>query len=106
MRKTKYTVPRTTVAAEHSSISPSELEQRLGDLKTYIEDLIDTYGSDAHLDFGQHNKWDDHYTYVVRRPETDEEYSARCKEYAEQETLREQNERAEYERLQKKYGAK
>jgi hypothetical protein len=103
MRKTKYVVPRSFVTVEHSDISPSEFETNLGNLKTYVEGLIQTHGSDAYLDYGQHQRYDVSYTFVVRRPETDEEYAIRCVLLNKNEELLEANAFAEYKRLKEKY---
>jgi hypothetical protein len=55
---------------------------------------------------GHYNDVSVHVTLIGNRPETDEEYNIRTGEEQENAAQREKRERAEYERLAKKFGGK
>lgn len=84
----------------------------LASMQETIAELIQRYGPDAEWDFD--SGWTSLNESVrFKRLETDKEYDDRIKHEkkmaafkAQREREREENERAEYERLQKKYGEK
>lgn len=103
---------KRTITEGFKDVSPHELETSLGDLHAMIGQWIAKYGHNARLD------WDAHFYYdydpnpsprfnILRdREETDAEFAERvAKEKAEKEA-REAGERAEFERLQAKFGKK
>jgi hypothetical protein len=87
-------------------MSVHDFDTDLADIQKMIADMITTYGADARLDYGQHNVWDDSYSFSIERPQTDEEYALYCEECGLREIDREKRELAEYARLQQKYGSK
>lgn len=105
MYTTLYKHTRSTVVIKDAEIYTSDFEQDFGRLKEYIDELIALYGPNAYPEYGQHHRYDDSYTYVIRRLETDEEFAARCIMLDKQVKKQESLERAEYERLHEKYGS-
>jgi hypothetical protein len=101
-----------TVTESKDEFSPYDLEGSLVDLRNRIDAWISAYGNTARLD------WDAnfHYAYdpnpspkfsiLVDRPETKEEHDARTAVEAAALLARENREREEFDRLQKKFGAK
>jgi hypothetical protein len=67
-----------------------------------LESLAATHGGDAKLDWGQHDQYDEGYSFAieVEREETDYEYSLRL----ERDQVSEAYERQQYERLKKRFG--
>lgn len=93
-------------------VSPYEFETSLGDLHARIGQWIAKFGHDARLD------WDAHFHYeydsspsprfsILRdREETDTEFTIRVAQEKAAQEARGAGERAEYERLQAKFGKK
>jgi predicted RNase H-like HicB family nuclease len=83
----------------------------LAELKGMVEEWIAMHGEDAWLERYQEPYGDDSYYWEINKkvPETDEEYAARVADLKQKEihqkTIQEARERAEFERLSKKYGA-
>lgn len=100
---------KITVTAE--TFSASNFEGNLGDLAQTVENLIKQYGKDAYLNYDKnyYYPYDSESTpsYEVRivREENDEEYQKRLQEENKYRKEIEERERAEFERLSKKYGA-
>jgi hypothetical protein len=100
---------RRVVIDQLDEISPYEFEMPLGDLLKKVKDYLDTHGPEAYIE------WDSYYhapydhdpspRYFVRRnrEEDDQEYEKRIKEERVREALTEERDRAEFERLQKKF---
>ncbi len=96
---------KKVVKANIGTIYSNDFEKSLGELKEFVNKLIEKHGVDAYLDYDQHDPYSDDYSFRIRieRPETEEEYKIRVeKEYAVQENI-EKRERALLEELQKKY---
>ena len=79
----------------------------LAELKGMVEEWIAMHGEDAWLERYQEPYGDDSYYWEINKkvPETDEEYDARVNLLKRHETAKEERDRAEFERLSKKYGA-
>ncbi len=79
----------------------------LGSLKDNIDEAIETYGKDSWLD--TYNIPYDDSTYwgiYAKVPETDEEYLKRLKDEEAYKERQDARDKAEFERLQKKFGGK
>ena len=94
------------------TISPYDFDTTLGNLKAHIDRLVEEYGADAQLDWDS-NHWEQYDTnpspqYVLRiqREETDAEYAERREKIKKYDKLTEEHDRAEFERLQAKFGEK
>lgn len=93
-------------------ISTWEFEGSLADVKQHIQNLIDKHGPDARLDYNRHFYYDydneptPRYELYIKREENDAEVKQRLMEEAEYTRQREERERAEFERLSQKFGAK
>jgi hypothetical protein len=79
----------------------------LAELKGMVEAWIAMHGEDAWLEQYQEAYGDDSYYWAINKkvPETDAEYDARVALLKRHETAKEERDRAEFERLSKKYGA-
>ena len=79
----------------------------LAELKGMVEAWIAMHGEDAFLEQYQEPYGDDRYYWAINKkvPETDAEYAARVALLKRHETAKEERDRAEFERLSKKYGA-
>lgn len=84
------------------SISRYDLEGSLGNLKEYIEKLIELYGEDAEFDTWVEGDYE--FNIYAVREETDAEYEARLASESVQKQQTEKYERAQYEALKAKYG--
>ena len=78
----------------------------LSELKDKAEEWFHQYGSDAWLEQYQ-EPYSESYSWGIfkRVPETDDEYDARVIDLDRREKTQEERDRAEFERLSKKYGA-
>ncbi len=87
-------------------ISTSLMEGKVVDIVDMLTDLMDKYGNDITLKYGQHDMYDDAYSYLVyrNRPETDEEYIIRIGNEAQMAADQLDRDRAAYERLYKIFG--
>lgn len=100
------------ITITEDSFSAWEFDMSLGKLRAKVDDLISTYGPDAELDWDPDNwnQYDDNPSPVFRihttREETDEEYTARCDRETRNANEHLAREKAEFERLQKKFGKK
>jgi hypothetical protein len=80
-------------------------------IKEHIDQLIETYGEDAALDFdGNHHEPYDQdpsprFRVMITREETDMEYQRRTANEALLKSNMEAHERREFERLQKKFNS-
>ena len=93
-------------------VSPYEFETSLGDLHARIGQWIVKFGHDARLDWDAHFHYDydsspsPRFNIKRDREETDDEFAARVAREKADTEAREAKERAEYERLQAKFGKK
>ena len=78
----------------------------LSELKDKAEEWFHQYGSDAWLEQYQ-EPYSESYSWGIfkRVPETDDEYDARVIDLKQREKTQEERDRAEFERLSKKYGS-
>ena len=97
---------RQTIAVYEEDRSTSDFEGTLATIKATIDSLIDMYGLEAYLDYGQHTHYSDRYSYALytSRLETDDEVNSRKKLDALREQKVEAHERSLLEKLIKKYG--
>ena len=78
----------------------------LSELKDKAEEWFHHYGPDAWLEQYQEPYSESYSWGIFRRvPETDDEYDARVIDLEQREKTQEERDRAEFERLSKKYGA-
>lgn len=91
-------------------ISPSSLPSTLSGVKDFISGLIEEYGPDALFDWDPYH-WEAYdnnpsprYDVIIRREETDEEYAKRVQEENIRKEEQDKREKAEFERLSKKFG--
>lgn len=78
----------------------------LAELKGMVEEWIAMHGEDAWLGQYQEAYSDTYYWAIIKKvPETDAEYDARVNLLKRHKTAKEERDRAEFERLSKKYGA-
>jgi hypothetical protein len=77
----------------------------LAELKGMVEGWIAMHGEDAWLEQYQEAYGDDSYYWKINKkvPETDKEYEARVANLKQREKTQEERDRAEFERLSKKY---
>ncbi len=100
---------KITVTAE--TFSASNFAGNLGDLAQTVENLIKQYGKDAYLDYDKNyyypyeSEGTPSYEVRIVREENDEEYQKRLQEENKYRKKIEERERAEFERLSKKYGS-
>jgi hypothetical protein len=108
MAKSKKRQVRDTLG----DISPYELEGSLQDLRARVDQWIEDHGADARLDWDAyfHHAYDHdpspRYNIVRDREETDDEYERRTIKEKIDKQMTEERERAEFERLQKKFAGK
>jgi hypothetical protein len=97
-----------TVTAE--TLSPYDFEGTLEDLLKKVKTLIKEYGSKARLDYNRYyqeqysSEASPQFDVLVSREETEEEYHSRVAVEKALGDDREARERAEFERLSKKFG--
>lgn len=111
MAKPKKIVKRV-IELEVTDLSPYELDGTLEQVKKRIEELIEQYGAEARLSWDA-DYWPQYqdspsprYDVKISREETDAEYEDRIRKEQEQKDAIERRERADFERLQKKFGSK
>jgi hypothetical protein len=81
-----------------------DMEGMLSDAIKYLNNLLESYGEDCYISKEQHDYSDDYYLALMKpTPETDAEMEERIKTENYYKNLRESNERAEFERLKRKY---
>jgi hypothetical protein len=83
-------------------ISRYDMEGSLGNLKKFIENLIEKYGEKAEFDTWIEGDYE--FKIYATREETDEEYANRLVVEKKQAEYSEKVQRAQYEELKKKYG--
>jgi hypothetical protein len=95
-----------------NDVSTWELEGKLSDVSALIQEWIKKYGADARLNWDP-DYWPQYndspsprYEIKIDREETDAEYEKRIEAENFSKNLHEAREREEFERLQKKFGAK
>jgi hypothetical protein len=103
---------RKMISEVVGNLMPYEFEGKLADVIEQLNHYVKEYGPDAVLD------WDEYFQYpydqghsprfLIRREraETDEERILRLQDEKASQKKRDERERAEYERLAAKYGAK
>jgi hypothetical protein len=98
------------VTDRKDEVSPYEFEVTLKALKERVQGWIATYGEDAYIDYSHngYDQWSDSPCFEIRvdRDETTEETARRLETEEELSSQRAAFERAEYERLAKKYEGK
>jgi uncharacterized protein YwgA len=102
---------RKMVTVTANTFSPYDFEGTLENLLKDVKQLIRTYGSKARLDYDPHHyepystEASPQFGILVSREETEEEYQSRVAVEKALGDDREARERAEFERLSKKFGA-
>ena len=100
------------IRTSQGHMSPYDFEGTLGQLRDRIEGSIREHGENARLDwqptfyYPYDNEPSPRFEILVEQEETDEEYEKRMEKSRADNAVREARERAEFERLAKKYGAK
>lgn len=103
---------RKIITEQVDDLSMWEMEGTLQDVLARIEGLIAKHGPEARLDYNAHFYYpyesvpSPRYELTIKREETDAEAKQRLMQEAEHNRKREENEKAEFERLAKKYGEK
>lgn len=97
---------RQKVSVDLENWSPYELEGSILELQKRINETIEQYGEDVYLDWGQHDRWDDSYSFAVimKRDETEDEMNARLTQHKLTKAAREKAEREQLAALLEKYG--
>jgi hypothetical protein len=91
-------------------VSTWEFEGTLATVLERVQALIQKHGPDARLDYNRNFYYDydndptPRFELYVEREENDEEFNKRLAEQAEYDRQREAAEKAEFERLSKKFG--
>ena len=87
-------------------IGAYDFDTSLARLSELVAGLIEQYGPDARLDYGQHTSYSDSYSYavLVQEEESDEEFAKRVEELAAHQKLNDDKERALYVKLREKFG--
>jgi hypothetical protein len=91
-------------------VSTWEFEGTLATVLERVQEMIQKHGPDAKLDYNRNFYYDydnepsPRYELYVMREENDEEFNKRLAEQAEYDRQREEAEKAEFERLSKKFG--
>jgi hypothetical protein len=91
-------------------VSTWEFEGPLATVLERVQAMIQEHGPDARLDYNRNFYYDydndptPRYELYVVREENDEEFDRRLAEQAEYDHKREEAEKAEFERLSKKFG--
>jgi hypothetical protein len=92
-------------------VSTWEFEGTLATVLERVQAMIQEHGPDARLDYNRNFYYDydndptPRFELYVEREENDEEFNKRLAEQAEYDRQREAAEKAEFERLSKKFGA-
>lgn len=93
-----------------ASISPYDFDGKVSDVIDRLKSYADEHGPDVRLDWDMYHyePYDTspspRYRVLVTRLETDEEYAKRLAEEAAQQQARDARDRAEFERLQQRFG--
>jgi hypothetical protein len=105
-------VPKRRITTILEDVSPYDLECSLSDLGNKIQDWINKYGPDARLDwdayfqYGHDSNPSPRFNIKIDREETEDEYDERLQKESVQQSAREAQERAEFERLRTKFEGK
>ena len=92
-------------------VSTWEFEGTLATVLERVQAMIQEHGPDARLDYNRNFYYDydndptPRFELYVEREENDEEFNKRLAEQAEYDRQREAAEKAEFERLSKKFGS-
>lgn len=106
------TPKRLKIKTHVDDISTWEFEGPLSLILERVQDLIKQHGPDAHCYYNSRFYYDydneptPRYELSIEREETDDELKVRMLEQAEYIRKREEAEKAEFERLSQKFGAK
>jgi hypothetical protein len=101
---------RLKIKERVDDISTWEFEGTLATVLERVQTLIERHGPDARVNYNQHFYYDydneptPRYELYAEREETDDELKVRMLEQAEHIRKREEAEKAEFERLSKKFG--
>jgi hypothetical protein len=102
---------RKVITEQIANFSTWEFEGKLSSVLERVQGLIKIHGPDARLDYNEHFYYDydpnpsPRFELYVEREENDAELKQRLFEQAEHTRKREEAERAEFERLSKKFGS-
>ena len=103
---------RKVISEEIANFSAWEFEGKLSSVLERVQELIKIHGPEARLDYNQYfyypyeDQPSPRYELYIEREENDAEVKQRLFEQAEQTRKREEAEKAEFERLSKKFGVK
>lgn len=103
---------RIKIRKQVEEISIWEFEGNLSTILERVQDLIKKYGPEARVDYNKNfyyeydNEPSPRFELYVEREETDAELKLRVLQTAEHIRRHEEAEKAEFERLQAKFGAK
>lgn len=101
---------RIKISKRVEEISAWNFDGPLSSILAKVQELIKQYGPDARLDYNPHFYYDydnepsPRFELYVEREETDAQLKQRLFEQAEHIRKREEAEKAEFERLSKKFG--
>jgi len=101
---------RLKIKERVDDISTWEFEDTLATVLERVQALIERHGPDARVNYNQYFYYDydngptPRYELYVEREESDDEFKVRMLELAEHIRKREEAEKAEFERLSKKFG--
>ena len=89
-------------------IGAYNFDTSLAQLAEIVAGLIEQYGPDAELDYGQHSSYSDSYSYavLVQEEESDEEFAKRVEELTAHQKAVDDRDRALYVKLREKFGDK
>lgn len=102
---------RITIRKQVDDISTWEFEGKLSSILEQIQSLIEKHGSDAQLNYNANFYYEydpnpsPRFELYVEREENDAELKQRLFDQAEHIRRREEAEKAEFERLSKKFGS-
>lgn len=103
---------RKIITENVDDVSTYEFEGTLQNVLEHVQRLIEKHGPEARLDYNAHfyypyeNIPSPRYELTIKREESDAEAKQRLMQEAEETRKRNEREKAEFERLAKKYGAK
>lgn len=98
-------VNRERKIIEYAAISVDIEYGTIGSAIEELQRLAVNFGEDARIDWYEPPYTDNRYLYVyAKRPETDEEMQSRILQEERWEKMQETRDRAEFDRLQKKFG--
>jgi hypothetical protein len=102
---------RKVISEQISNFPAYTFEGTLSSVLERVQELVKIHGPDARLDYNQyfHYEYDNYptprYELYIDRVENDAEVKQRLFEQAEQIRKREESDKAEFERLSKKFGS-